>query len=32
VESRTDLGTLPFLPGGLTPVWELLQERIQAAH
>jgi predicted metal-dependent phosphoesterase TrpH len=31
-ESRIDLGTLPFLPGGLTPVWELLQERIQAAH
>jgi 3',5'-nucleoside bisphosphate phosphatase len=29
VESRTDLGTLPFLPGSLTPVWELLQERIQ---
>jgi 3',5'-nucleoside bisphosphate phosphatase len=30
-ESHTDLGTLPFLPGGLTPVWELLQERIQYA-
>jgi len=29
-ESRTDLGTLPFLPGGLTPVWELLASRIQA--
>ena len=28
-ESRTDLGSLPFLPGGLTPVWELLAERIQ---
>ena len=28
-ESRTDLGTLPFLPGGLTPVWELLADRIQ---
>ena len=28
-ESHTDLGTLPYLPGGLTPVWELLQERIQ---
>ena len=28
-ESRTDLGTLPFLPGGLTPVWELLEDRIQ---
>lgn len=29
-ESHTDLGTLPFLPGGLTPVWELLAGRIQA--
>jgi predicted metal-dependent phosphoesterase TrpH len=28
-ESRTDLGTLPYLPGGLTPVWELLTDRIQ---
>ena len=28
-ESRTDLGTLPFLPGDLTPVWELLADRIQ---
>ena len=28
-ESHTDLGTLPYLPGGLIPVWELLQERIQ---
>ena len=28
-ESHTDLGTLPFLPGGLTPVWELLSSRIQ---
>ena len=28
-ESRTDLGTLPFLPGGLTPVWDLLADRIQ---
>ena len=28
-ESRTDLGTLPFLPGGLRPVWELLADRIQ---
>jgi 3',5'-nucleoside bisphosphate phosphatase len=28
-ESRIDLGELPFLPGDLTPVWELLQERIQ---
>ena len=29
-ESHTDLGTLPFLPGELTPVWELLADRIQA--
>ena len=28
-ESRTDLGTLPFLPDGLTPVWELLAGRIR---
>ena len=28
-ESRTDLGTLPFLSGSLTPVWELLADRIQ---
>ncbi len=28
-ESHTDLGTLPFLPGTLTPVWELLEDRIQ---
>ena len=28
-ESHTDLGQLPNLPGGLTPVWELLAERIQ---
>jgi len=28
-ESRTDLGALPYLPGGLTPVWELLAGRIQ---
>ncbi len=28
-ESHTDLGTLPYLPGGLTPVWELLAARIQ---
>ena len=31
-ESHTDLGTLPLLPGALTPVWELLAERIQPAH
>ena len=29
-ESHTDLGTLPFLPGDVTPVWELLADRIQA--
>jgi 3',5'-nucleoside bisphosphate phosphatase len=28
-ESHTDLGTLPFLPGELTPVWDLLADRIQ---
>ena len=28
-ESHTELGTLPYLPGNLTPVWELLSERIQ---
>jgi hypothetical protein len=28
-ESHTDLGQLPFLPGELTPVWELLADRIQ---
>ena len=28
VESRTDLGKLPRLPAQLTPVWELLAERI----
>ncbi len=28
-ESHTDLGTLPLLPGSLTPVWELLESRIQ---
>ena len=31
-ESRTDLGTLPPLPTGVTPVWELLAERILAPH
>jgi hypothetical protein len=29
VESHTNLGSLPFLPGALTPVWELLADRIQ---
>ena len=28
-ESHTDLGTLPYLPGHLTPVWDLLASRIQ---
>jgi len=28
-ESHTDLGTLPYLPGELTPVWELLVDRVQ---
>ena len=29
LESHTELGTLPYLSGALTPVWELLQQRIQ---
>ena len=29
LESHTDLGTLPYLSGELTPVWELLADRIQ---
>ena len=28
-ESHTDLGQLPYLPGQLTPVWELLADRIR---
>lgn len=28
-ESHTELGTLPYLPGNLTPVWDLLADRIQ---
>lgn len=28
-ESRTDLGALPWLPGQLTPVWDLLRDRIR---
>nr|WP_236599287.1 3',5'-nucleoside bisphosphate phosphatase [Ramlibacter monticola] len=28
-ESHTDLGQLPFLPAELTPVWDLLADRIQ---
>ncbi len=31
LESRTELGALPELPGQLTPVWALLAERIQRA-
>nr|WP_230681059.1 3',5'-nucleoside bisphosphate phosphatase [Paracidovorax cattleyae] len=31
-ESHTDLGTLPPLPGALTPVWELLADRVRRAH
>jgi predicted metal-dependent phosphoesterase TrpH len=27
-ESHTELGTLPFLPGNVTPVWESLSDRI----
>ena len=30
-ESHTDLGALPLLPGTLTPVWELLAERVRPA-
>ena len=30
-ESRTELGSLPMLPGELTPVWTLLEDRIQRA-
>ena len=30
-ESHTDLGALPPLPSDLTPVWELLADRIQRA-
>jgi 3',5'-nucleoside bisphosphate phosphatase len=30
-ESHTDLGQLPYLPGQLTPVWELLEHRVQPA-
>ena len=28
-ESRTELGSLPDLPGRLTPVWEALEHRVQ---
>lgn len=30
-ESQIDLGQLPYLPSQLTPVWELLEDRIQRA-
>jgi 3',5'-nucleoside bisphosphate phosphatase len=30
-ESRTELGSLPDLPGKLTPVWELLTDKVHAA-
>jgi predicted metal-dependent phosphoesterase TrpH len=30
-ESRTELGSLPPLPGQLTPVWQLLQHRVLRA-
>jgi predicted metal-dependent phosphoesterase TrpH len=30
-ESHTDLGTLPDLPGGVTPVWEALASRVLRA-
>jgi len=30
-ESRTELGSLPDLPGRLTPVWEALAHRVQQA-
>jgi predicted metal-dependent phosphoesterase TrpH len=30
-ESHTELGTLPYLPGQLTPVWEILADKIQRA-
>ncbi len=33
-ESHTELGTLPFLPGSVTPIWTLLADRVQrtASH
>ena len=30
-ESHTDLGTLPYLPGHLTPIWETLAHRVRPA-
>lgn len=29
LESHTELGALPYLPGAVTPVWELLASRVQ---
>ena len=29
--SHTDLGTLPYLPGHLTPIWETLADRVRPA-
>ena len=31
-ESRIDLGTLPLLPGDLTPVWELVKDNIKLGN
>jgi 3',5'-nucleoside bisphosphate phosphatase len=31
-ESRTELGSLPDLPGRLSPVWQALQHRVQRAR
>ena len=31
-ESRIDLGTLPMLPGDLTPVWELVKDNIKLGN
>jgi predicted metal-dependent phosphoesterase TrpH len=31
-ESRIDLGTLPLLPGDLTPVWELVKDKIKVSN
>ncbi len=31
-ESRVDLGTLPMLPGDLTPVWELVKDNIKLGN
>lgn len=31
-ESRIDLGTLPMLPGDLTPVWELVKDKIKPSQ